>query len=93
MLKILAAFALSAALLLPVVPSSEAAGYCPSRPGGKCPEKRSANGKSRSEFTPEQRKQILESARKLCVRTYGASSRVYSYDWKKRQVTCNTPGQ
>ena len=92
MLRISIALLLSAALLLPVVPPSEAAGYCPSRPGGKCPDKRKTTGKSRSEFTAEQRKQILEDARQVCIRKYGASSSVYKFDWKKWQVTCNTPG-
>ena len=92
MLKILSAVLLSAALLLPAVPSSEAAGYCPSRPGGKCPETRKADGKAKSEFTAEQRKQILEEARQVCIRAYGASSSVYKYEWKKRRVICNTPG-
>jgi hypothetical protein len=92
MIKILATLVLSVALLMPVVPLSEAAGYCPSRPGGKCPEKRKADGKARSEFTAEQRQKILEEARLVCIRAYGASSSVYKYEWKKRRVICNTPG-
>lgn len=70
-----------------------AVGYCPSKPGGKCPPKAQANGKSRDEFTPAQRKQIMEEARQLCIRTYGASSSVYRYEWKKRKVICYTAGQ
>jgi hypothetical protein len=67
------------------------AGYCPGKPGGKCPAPKKIS-KSRSDFTPEQRKKLLEEARQVCIRKYGASSSVHHFDYKKWRVTCNTPG-
>lgn len=72
-------------------PQSEAAGYCPGYEGGKCPEKSKAKAKGRSEYTAEQRKQILKDAREVCIKKYGASSTIYRFDWKKWTVICNTP--
>lgn len=70
-------------------PSS--AGYCPNQPGGKCPKQKKIS-KSRKDFTPEQRKKIMEDARKVCIEKYGASSSVYRFDYSKWTVICNTPG-
>jgi hypothetical protein len=92
MLKVLVACFVFLALISESIPAAQAVGYCPSNPGGKCPNKRNSDGKSRDQFTPEQRKKILEEARQLCIRSYGASSGVYRYEWKKRRVICNTPG-
>jgi hypothetical protein len=93
MLRSFTAFFVAGALLLSVVPSSEAAGYCPSRPGGKCPEKRQENKKSRSEFSPEQLKKNMAEARKLCARKYGVSASFYRYDWSTQTVRCTSPGR
>jgi hypothetical protein len=67
------------------------AGYCAGRLGGKCPTPKKIS-KSRSDFTSEQRKKLLEEARQVCIRKYGASSSVYSLDYKKWRVICRTPG-
>jgi len=71
--------------------SEAAAGYCPGRPGGKCPVEKKRS-RSRSDFTPAQRQKIMEEARQVCIRNYGASSSVYRFDYRKWQVICNTPG-
>ena len=49
-------------------------------------------GKGRSEYTAEQRAKIMENARATCRESYGASSTVYSVDYKKWRVTCVPPG-
>ena len=49
-------------------------------------------GKSRNEYTAEQRAKILENARAVCRASFGASSTVYRLDYKKWQVTCVRPG-
>lgn len=67
------------------------AGYCPGQPGGKCPTKKKVS-KSRKDFTPEQRKKIMEDARQVCIKKYGASSSVYRFDYSRWTVICNTPG-
>ena len=35
---------------------------------------------------------LMEQARKICVKKYGATSRVYQLDYKKWRVVCTTPG-
>ncbi len=72
-----------------VTPSS--AGYCPGQPGGKCPTPKKPS-KSRNDFTSEQRQKIMEQARQVCVKAYGASSTVYRFDYKKWRVICYRPG-
>jgi hypothetical protein len=80
-----------ASLSLEAYQTEASAGYCPGRPGGKCPAPKKIS-KSRSDFTPEQRKKLLEDARQVCIREYGASSSVHHFDYKKWRVTCKTPG-
>jgi hypothetical protein len=70
---------------------TSSAGYCPGQPGGKCPTPKKIS-KSREDFTPEQRKKIMEDARQVCIRAYGASSTVYRFDYKKWRVICYRPG-
>lgn len=43
----------------------------------------------RSDFTPKQREKMMEEARKLCKKRYGASSTVYKFDYYKWMVICN----
>jgi hypothetical protein len=43
----------------------------------------------RSDFTPQQRAKMMEEARKLCKKRYGASSTVYKFDYYKWMVICN----
>lgn len=74
------------------LPVALAEGYCPSRPNGKCPTPAKKTSKSRSDFTPDQRAKLLEEARQVCIKRYGASSTVYRFDYKKWKVICNTPG-
>ena len=49
-------------------------------------------GKGRSEYSDEQRAKIMEHARAVCREHYGASSSVYSVDYKKWRVVCVPPG-
>jgi ABC-type transporter MlaC component len=44
--------------------------------------------KKRSDFTPEQRKKLMEEARKICKKNYGAASTVYRLDYYKWTVIC-----
>ena len=71
--------------------TASSAGYCPGQPGGKCPTPKKPS-KSRNDFTSEQRKKIMEEARQVCVKAYGASSTVYRFDYKKWRVICYRPG-
>lgn len=71
--------------------TTSSAGYCPGQPGGKCPTPKKVS-KSRNDFTPEQRKKIMEDARQVCIKAYGASSSVYRFDYKKWRVICYRPG-
>jgi hypothetical protein len=64
-----------------------AAGYCPGKPGGKCPVAKKIS-KNRSDFSEAQRKKLMESARAVCKKKYGATSRVYQLDYKKWTVIC-----
>lgn len=49
-------------------------------------------GKGRGEYTAAERARILENARDVCKKSYGAPSTVYSIDYKRRLVTCVPPG-
>jgi hypothetical protein len=45
--------------------------------------------RKRSDFTPQQRAKMMDEARKLCKKRYGASSTVYKFDYYKWMVICN----
>ncbi len=89
MMRLLAA-ALRVGMLIASV-TAEAAGYCPNQPGGKCPTKRSVSKKP-SDFTAAQRKELMEKARKICVKAHGQGSRVYLIDYARWEVVCEPPG-
>jgi hypothetical protein len=48
--------------------------------------------RKRTDFTAAQRMKLLEQARQVCVKRYGATSRVYKFDYSKWRVTCTEPG-
>ena len=48
--------------------------------------------RKRTDFTAAQRMKLLEEARKVCVKRYGATSRVYKLDYSKWRVICTEPG-
>jgi hypothetical protein len=56
----------------------------------KKPEKKKAKRKGRSDYTAEERKKIMERARKVCRDSQGAPSRVYRIDYQKMVVYCTT---
>lgn len=49
------------------------------------------NHKGRDQYTAAERDKILEAARSLCRRAYGAPSTVYRVDYKRATVWCNPP--
>ena len=78
---------------------AEAQNPCRNEPHGKCPaqtphavpKKAPAKAKpsfSREQFTPAQRAILLEKARELCKKEYGAEATVYHLDYAKMVVTC-----
>lgn len=44
--------------------------------------------RKRTDFTEAQREKILEEARKICKRRYGAGATVYRLDYYTWSVTC-----
>ncbi|MFO1132680.1 MAG: hypothetical protein U1E16_11825 [Hyphomicrobiales bacterium] len=46
------------------------------------------NHKGRDDYTPAQRDKMMEQARQLCRKKYGAPSRVYRVDFKRNTVWC-----
>jgi hypothetical protein len=54
--------------------------------------KKPAKKKSTSDYSPEERKKIMEYARQLCKKTYGAPSQVYRLDYSRMRVICTQPG-
>jgi hypothetical protein len=46
----------------------------------------------RSDFTAEQRAKLMEEARKICKKRFGAPSRVYKIDYVQWRVVCTEPG-
>ena len=55
-------------------------------------KKDKSSGKGRDGYTAEERKRILENARRVCREKSGASSTVCSIDYKKMRVLCMPPG-
>ena len=68
------------------------AGNCPSSKSGKCPVQKKKITHKRSDFTAEQRAKLMEEARKICKKRFGAPSRVYKIDYVKWRVVCTEPG-
>jgi hypothetical protein len=58
------------------------------RSGGHDQEKK----KSSSDYSSEERKKIMELARQICRKKYGASSTVYRIDYTRKSVICVPPG-
>jgi hypothetical protein len=50
-----------------------------------------SNHKGRDEYTTAQRDKMMERAREICRKNYGAPSRVYRIDYKKNMVWCEPP--
>jgi hypothetical protein len=48
--------------------------------------------RKRSDFTAEQRAKMMEEARKICKKKYGAPSQVYHIDYYRWRVICTPPG-
>jgi hypothetical protein len=46
----------------------------------------------RTDFTAAERAKLLEEARKICIKRYGAGSRVYKLDYYKWNITCAESG-
>jgi hypothetical protein len=64
------------------------AGNCPTSKTGKCPVQKKISHK-RSDFTAEQRAKLMDEARRICKKKFGASSTVYKLDYYKWRVICN----
>jgi hypothetical protein len=65
-----------------------AASSCPSSKNGKCPVQKKKIARKRADFTAAQREKLMEDARKICKKRFGAPTRVYRIDYVKWQVTC-----
>jgi hypothetical protein len=68
--------------------NSAEAGYCPRSKSGKCPTQRTISHKQ-SEFNAQKRAKLMDEARKICKRKYGAASTVYKLDYFKWRVICS----
>jgi hypothetical protein len=86
-MRYLIAIMMLAAFCAAPATTADAAGHCPGKPGGKCPAKRTIS-KNRSDFSESQREKLMESARAICKKRYGSTSRVYKLDYKKWTVIC-----
>jgi hypothetical protein len=86
-------------------PVSAATAPCKPTATKKCPDpkkttakkttkakKSTKAAKGRSDYTAEQRKQMMERAREICRKEVGASSTVYRIDYSKNRVICWRPG-
>lgn len=69
-------------------PVAEAAGYCPNRPGGKCPTKVEKKPDSRNNYTAAEREKMREQFRLACKKHYGATSTLLRVDYHKRRYVC-----
>lgn len=69
-----------------------AAGSCPNSKSSKCPVQKKKITHKHSDFTAAQREKMMEEARKICKKRFGAPSRVYKIDYVKWRVICTEPG-
>ena len=51
-------------------------------------KKKKKISKKSSDFTPQQREKLMEEARKICRKRYGAGARVYKLDYYHWKVWC-----
>lgn len=51
-------------------------------------KKKKKISKKRSDFTPEQREKLMERARQICRKSYGATATVYRLDYYHWKVWC-----
>lgn len=54
--------------------------------------KKAPLGKGRDGYTAEQRKKMMERARQICRKEFGASATVYDVDFRNLRVRCLPPG-
>jgi hypothetical protein len=86
-------------------PVSAATAPCKPTATKKCPDpkkttakkttkakKSTKAAKGRNDYTPEQRKEMMERARQICREKVGAPSQVYRIDYAKNRVYCWRPG-
>ena len=52
-------------------------------------KKKQGGLKNRSAYTAEQRQKILEEARKICRKRYGAPANVYRIDYASNKIWCS----
>ena len=53
-------------------------------------KKKKGGLKDRSAYTAEQRQKILDAARKVCRKKYGAPANVYRIDYGSNRIWCTT---
>jgi len=51
-------------------------------------KKKKSTTRQRSDYTPEQREKMMEEARQICKKRFGAGARVYRIDYAKMMVWC-----
>ena len=85
------AVSFAAAMLAAPTTPVHADGNCPSQKNGKCPQANKVTHK-RSQYTEAQRAKLMEEARAICTKKFGASSRVHHLDYYNWKVWCTEPG-
>ena len=81
------AVAITAMAAVPV----DASGSCPSQKNGKCPQTKKTTHSS-SQYTAAQKAKMMDEARAICRKRYGAASHVYQLDYYHWKVWCTEPG-
>lgn len=88
--------AIALALLLAVpnlapLPVAAASKKTEKKTAAKTPQKQ-PRGKGVNGYSPEERKKMLDYARKVCRKEFGAGATVHSIDYRKLRVYCFPAG-
>ena len=76
------------ALILCLATSFAMAPYAGGIDEAAAASKKKKLSKKRSDFTPAQREKLMERARQICRKKYGAGATVYRLDYYKWTVWC-----
>ncbi|MDE2384250.1 MAG: hypothetical protein KGO53_06495 [Alphaproteobacteria bacterium] len=87
MMKKICILAVAAAMAMISTGDANAAGYCPSRPQGKCPKARVWKPFDRNKLTDAQRRELWNRLNIACGKEYG-NSHLVEIDYYTGHYTC-----
>ncbi len=87
MQRIFIAVVAATGLLFSMTLTTDASGYCPSKPNGKCPSARKNKPDSKDNYTAEQRAALRKKYNLACMKAY-PGSRLERIDYRSNKYIC-----